>query len=78
VTITSEPDEVCFDAALFLDLGMAVVDCAKKGGKLFSSYTNYWYIMDLTSHTLKKKVSNDIFINFQSITRRKLLKFNHP
>lgn len=76
--MTSEPDEVCFDAALFLDHGLAVVDCAKKGGKAFSYYTNYWYVVDLTTHTIKKKIKNDIFIGFTSITRRKLLKFSHP
>lgn len=78
VTIPTESDEVCFDAALFMDHGLAIVDCAKKGGKIFSTYTNNWYIMDLTTHTLKKKVQNDIYIDFQTITRRKLMKFSHP
>ena len=27
---------------------------------------------------MKKKIQNDIFIDFTSITRRKLLKFSHP
>ena len=68
---------VCFDAALFLEHGLAIVDCAKTGGKVFSSYTNYFYIVDLTDHTIKKKIQNEIFASFSEITRRKLLKFHH-
>ena len=62
--MTSESDVSCFDAALFLDHGLAVVDCAKKGGKVFSTYTNYWYIVDLTDHTIKKKIQNDMYIGY--------------
>lgn len=31
VTVTTDSSVSCFDAALFLDHGLAVVDCAKKG-----------------------------------------------
>jgi hypothetical protein len=78
VIVTSDKDVVCFDAALFLDHGLAVVDCAKVGGKLFSTYTNYWYIVDLTNHSIKKKLQNDLYVGFTSITKRKLMKFSHP
>lgn len=54
--VTVDKDVACFDAALFLDHGLAVIDCAKKSGGLFNSYRNYFYIIDLTSHTLKKLV----------------------
>ena len=64
VKITSEKDVECFDAALFLEHGLAVVDCAKKGERTFSTYTNYWYIADLTDHSIKKKIKNDLFIGF--------------
>ena len=76
--VTEEADVVCFDASLFLDHGLAVVDCAKVGSKVFTTYTNYWYIIDLTDHTVKKKLQNDIYIGFTSITKRKLMKFSHP
>ena len=76
--VTSDPDVTCFDAALFLEHGLAVVDCTKKGEKVFSSYANYWYILDLTDHTIKKIIKNDIYIGFSKITKRKLLKFSHP
>jgi hypothetical protein len=78
IPIPLEQDEVCFDAALFLDQGLAIVDCAKKGGKVFSTYTNYWYVVDLTSQTIKKKIQNDLYIGFTDISKRKLLKFTHP
>lgn len=54
--VTTDKDVSCFDAALFLDHGLAIVDCAKKTGTLFNSYRNYWYIIDLTTHVLKKVV----------------------
>lgn len=76
--VTTDKDVACFDAALFLDHGLAVVDCAKKSGGLFNSYRNYFYIIDLTSHTLKKLVENDAYVNYNTITRRRLMKFSHP
>ena len=76
--VTSDKNVVCFDAALFLDHGLAVVDCAEKGTKTFSTYTNYWYIINLADHSVKKKLQNDLFIGYTSITRRKLMKFSHP
>lgn len=78
VEISKDPDVNCFDAALFLEHGMAVVDCTKKGGKVFSTYTNYWYIADLTNHSIKKIIKNDLYIGFTSISKRQLLKFSHP
>jgi hypothetical protein len=76
--VTTDKDVVCFDAALFLDHGLAVVDCAKKTGSLFNAYRNYFYIIDLTSHTIKKTLENDLFVSYKSITKRKLMKFSHP
>jgi hypothetical protein len=76
--VTTDKDVVCFDAALFLDHGLAVVDCAKKSGSIISSYRNYFYIIDLTNHSLKKLVENDLYVSFREITRRKLMKFSHP
>jgi hypothetical protein len=76
--IETDENVTCFDAALFLDHGLAVVDCARKGGKLFSTYTNYWYIVNLASQTHEiKKVENDLYIGYRSITRRSLMKFTH-
>jgi hypothetical protein len=76
--VTTDKDVSCFDAALFLDHGLVIVDCAKKTGSLFNAYRNYWYVIDLTSHTLKKVIENDLFVSFKSITKRKLMKFSHP
>ncbi len=78
VIVTTEKDVTCFDAALFMDHGLAVVDCAKKGSTVFSTYTNYWYIIDLTDHSVKKKLVNDLYVGYSSITRRSLMKFSHP
>ena len=60
-----------------MDHGLAVVDCVKKGEAVFSTYTNYWYIVDLVNYSVKKKLKNDLFISYDSITRRRLMKFNH-
>lgn len=76
--VTTDKDVACFDAALFLDHGLAVVDCAKPSGRLFSTYRNYFYIIDLTTHTVKKIVENDLFVSFSKITKRKMMKFSHP
>lgn len=76
--VTTDKDVICFDAALFLDHGLAIVDCAKKTGSLFNPYRNYFYIIDLTTHTLKKVIENDLFVSFKSITKRKMMKFSHP
>jgi hypothetical protein len=50
VMVSFDKNVVCFDAALFLDHGLAVVDCARTGQGIFSSYENYWFIIDLTGH----------------------------
>ena len=49
VIVSSDKNVICFDAALFLDHGLAVVDCVKTGQSFFSKYTNYWFIIDLTN-----------------------------
>lgn len=56
VTVTSDKNVVCFDAALFMDHGLAIVDCAVTGTSVFSSYKNVFYVIDLTDHSLKKVV----------------------
>lgn len=76
--VTTEKDVSCFDAALFLDHGLAIVDCARKTDSLFNAYRNYFYIIDLTTHALKKVVENDLFVSFKSITKRRMMKFSHP
>ena len=76
--VTTDKDIVCFDAALFLDQGMAIVDCARKGGSLFSTYKNLFYFIDLTNHSVKKIIENDLYVGFRSITKRKMMKFTHP
>jgi len=63
---------------MFLDHGLAVVDCVRKDTKIFSTYHNIFYIVDFTDHTIRKKVENDLFVGFTNITRRKLMKFSHP
>ena len=78
VIVSNDSNIVCFDAALFLDHGLAIVDCARLNEKRLTKYTNYWYVIDLTDHTLKKTVENDMYIGFTSITKRKLMKFSHP
>jgi hypothetical protein len=76
--VTNDKDVVCFDAALFLEHGLAIVDCAKTRGTAFTTYNNLFYIIDLTDHSLKKIVPNDMYIGFTSITKRKFMKFSHP
>lgn len=76
--VTTDKDVTCFDAALFMDHGLAVVDCAKKSGGIFSTYRNYFYIIDLTNHSVKKMVENDLYVNYKTITKRKMMKFSHP
>ncbi len=76
--VTTDKDVVCFDAALFLDQGLAIVDCAKKGTSIFTTYKNYFYFIDLTNHSVKKIIQNDLYVGFKSITKRKMMKFTHP
>lgn len=78
VVVAFEKEVICYDAALFLDHGLAIVDCAKKSGSIFSTYRNYFYIIDLTTHTVKKVVENDLFVSYKSMTKRKMMKFSHP
>lgn len=78
VDVTSDKNVQCFDAALFLDHGLAIIDCVRTDSTLLFSLVNEFYIVDLTTKTLKTIVRSDMFVNFQSITRRKLMKFSHP
>jgi hypothetical protein len=75
--ITTEDNVVCFDAALFLEHGLAYVDCAKTSGTVFSTYSNVFYIVDLTDHSIKQ-LPNDMYISFSKITKRTLQRFSHP
>lgn len=78
VDISKDPALSCFDAVLFMEDGLAVVDCTLKGGKVFSTYTNYWYIVDLTNHSIKKTLKNDLYVGYTEITKRQLVRFSHP
>jgi hypothetical protein len=49
--VTSDKNVKCFDAALFLEFGLAIIDCAKiDPNTTFSALTNVFYYLDLTSH----------------------------
>jgi hypothetical protein len=63
LTITKDASVNCFDAALFLDEGKAIIDCVKINEKSYSKYSNFFYVIDLTDHTIKL-VPNDIFVDF--------------
>lgn len=41
---------------MFLDHGLGIVDCVKKGDKIFSTYQNIFYIVDFTDHSIKKMI----------------------
>ena len=47
----------CFDAALFLDYGIAVVDCLRTNANNTDvPFTNIFFYLDLTGHKVTKIV----------------------
>ena len=74
VLISAEKNVRCFSAALFMEYGLAIVDCLhEKSG--FSPFENHFYYVDLTTHTVTHTVPNDMYVSFREIKARKILKF---
>jgi len=78
VKVTSDNQTYCYDAALFLEHGLAIVDCAKKSKSFFASHDNIFIVVDLVNGKELNRIPNDLFIPFSQINRRSLLKFSHP
>ena len=55
-----------------------MVDCARKTSSFFTTHDNLFYVVDLTTHTVKKIIENDLFLGYSLISRRSMLKFSHP
>ncbi len=50
--VTTDKNVKCFDAALFLDHGIAIVDCLRVNvNNLDEPFTNLFFYLDLTNHT---------------------------
>lgn len=62
--ITNSSSENCLGAALFLDYGMAVIDCIKSTGDKSNPLQNYFIYVDLATHNIIKTVNNPMFVKF--------------
>jgi len=52
--VTSDKNVKCFDAALFLDHGMAIIDCLRINQNPSEPFTNIFFYIDLTGHTVTR------------------------
>ena len=57
------PGAKCFGAAMLLDYGVAIVDCAKRQ-KESLLFDNYFIYIDLTSHKITKLVKNPVYVKY--------------
>lgn len=64
----------CFGAALLVDFGVGIVDCAKK--QQDSPYfDNYFIYVDLAAKKISKEVKNAAYVRYTEVTKRKLMKY---
>ena len=55
--VTTDKSIECFDAALFLDHGIAIVDCLRYNHiSAETPFTNIFFYIDLTGHKVTKIV----------------------
>jgi len=77
--VTTDKNVKCFDAALFLDHGLAIVDCLRVNvNNDDQPFTNIFFYLDLTGHTVAKVIQNEVYADFRTVTKRKLAKFTNP
>jgi hypothetical protein len=77
--VTTDKNVQCFDAALFLDHGIAIIDCLRNNiNNLEEPFTNLFFYIDLTEHKITKIVQNAVFADFKTVTKRKLATFTNP
>ena len=77
--VTTDKNVRCFDGALFLDYGLAIVDCIRiNPNNTDQPFTNIFFYLDLTGHKITKIVQNELYADFRMVTRRKLAKFTNP
>lgn len=68
IIVSTEKFVDCFGAALFYDHGLAIVDCTHTNEQGIIS--NYFYYLDLTNHTVTKKVENPLYLPYTQINKR--------
>jgi hypothetical protein len=70
----------CFDAVVFMDHGLAIVDCAEqsKNSSNFVSIQNKFIYVDIVAGVVKKEVHNEMYESFSWITRRKFARYHDP
>lgn len=80
ITVLYEPNTVCFDAAVFMDSGIAIIDCAEISGKSsnFVGIKNKFVYINIATDAKEKVVYNDMYESFTSITRRKFTRYHDP
>jgi hypothetical protein len=79
MVVTTDKNVKCFDAALFLDYGLAIVDCLRINiNNMDEPFTNIFFYLDLTGHTVTKIIQNDVYADFKTVTKRKLATFTNP
>ena len=77
--VTTDKNIQCFDAALFLDYGIAIVDCLKNNAiPADTPFTNLFFYIDLTGHAVTQIIENEVYADFRTVTKRKLAKFTKP
>jgi hypothetical protein len=66
IIVEFSKDTRCFDAAVFLDHGVAVVDCVVSNSSElgFGSLQNKFIYIDLTKRQVSKSVNNEMYVSF--------------
>jgi hypothetical protein len=80
IIVEFSKDTRCFDAAVFLDHGVAVVDCVVSNSSElgFGSLQNKFIYIDLTKRQVSKSVNNEMYVSFTNMTKRRVTRFHDP
>lgn len=70
----------CFDAVVFPDHGVAIVDCISIGSSDpgFVGLRNKFIYIDLASRQPVRTVENEMYVAFANITARRMTRFTDP
>jgi hypothetical protein len=70
----------CFDAVVYLDHGLAIVDCAEqsRNSSNFLGVKNKFIYLDLVTGGVRKEVYNELYESFSWVSRRKFSRYHDP
>ena len=73
--VTHDSAERCFGGAMFLDYGIAIIDCLRTTD---NGLQNFFVYLDLANHNITKRVDNAMFVRFSEVRQRKTYRFKDP